>query len=183
MSYRSLKRVLGETSLERKCRILFGISLLILIATAFFYAARRAEKLVTEGPRRTGESFIREKLASYHHARAWWTSSDPKPKREEDIAMAQQFQDSFISNFDSTILVLDERGVAAATVAAESARIGDARSTLDDGRLSAVNRLAEQFGMRVGMRVGNRVGRKVGDCDTGACVLIGLAQTTIAAPE
>ena len=27
MSYRSIKRVLGETSLERKCRFLFGVCL------------------------------------------------------------------------------------------------------------------------------------------------------------
>ena len=31
MSYRSLKRVLGETSLERKCRLLFGVCLFVLI--------------------------------------------------------------------------------------------------------------------------------------------------------
>ena len=35
MSYRSFKRVLGETSLERKCRILFGVSLLLLISIVF----------------------------------------------------------------------------------------------------------------------------------------------------
>ncbi len=51
----------------------------------------------------------------------------------------------------SRLPVLHDRGVAAATVAAASARIGDARSTLEDGCLSAVNALAEELGMRVGM--------------------------------
>ena len=83
MSYRSLKRVLGETSLERKCRILFGISLLILIATAFYYAAHRSEELASEGPVRTGGSFVREKLASYHFGGAWETN-------ENDIAHAAE---------------------------------------------------------------------------------------------
>ena len=35
MSYRGLKRVLGETSLERKCRLLFGSGLLVLIVGSF----------------------------------------------------------------------------------------------------------------------------------------------------
>ena len=35
MSYRGLKRVLGETSLERKCRLLFGSGLLLLIVGSF----------------------------------------------------------------------------------------------------------------------------------------------------
>ena len=34
MSYRTIKRVLGESSLERKCRVLFGISMLVLMVTA-----------------------------------------------------------------------------------------------------------------------------------------------------
>lgn len=46
--------------------------------------------------------------------------------------------------------VLDRAGVAAAAVAARSARIGDGRSTLQDGTLSAVNRAAERLGLRVG---------------------------------
>jgi two-component system sensor histidine kinase BarA len=40
MSYRSLKRILGETSLERKCRFLFGGGLLLLISGSFYFYAR-----------------------------------------------------------------------------------------------------------------------------------------------
>ena len=109
MSYRSLKRVLGETSLERKCRILFGISLLILIATAFYYAGRRAEELVTEGPRRTGQSFEREKLASYHWPRLWAQEAD-----DAEIADAKRFQESLGTGlFEWKFLVLDDRGLKA----------------------------------------------------------------------
>lgn len=46
---------------------------------------------------------------------------------------------------------LDERGIAAATVAAASARIGDGLSSYGDGVLSAVNRRAGGFGGCVGM--------------------------------
>lgn len=51
----------------------------------------------------------------------------------------------------SRLGALEERGVAAATVAAASARIGDAQSTYRDGILSACNRLATALGARVGM--------------------------------
>jgi len=46
---------------------------------------------------------------------------------------------------------LDARGIAAATVSAASARIGDGRSTLLDGILSAVNDRARATGARVEM--------------------------------
>ncbi len=46
--------------------------------------------------------------------------------------------------------VLDSQGVAGAAVAARSARIGDGRSTLQDGTLSTVNETAYRLGLRVG---------------------------------
>ncbi len=52
---------------------------------------------------------------------------------------------------------LDRRGIAAATVAADSARIGDARSCYDDGRISAVNAAAAAAGCAVGTSVGEFV--------------------------
>jgi hypothetical protein len=45
---------------------------------------------------------------------------------------------------------LDERGIAAFTVSAASARVGEARSSFEDGIVSAVNPTAEAMGARVG---------------------------------
>ena len=45
MSYRAFKRLLGETSLERKCRFLFGGLILILITSSFWLYARKTEHL------------------------------------------------------------------------------------------------------------------------------------------
>jgi signal transduction histidine kinase len=45
MSYRAFKRLLGETSLERKCRFLFGAFSLILITGSFWFYAWRTENL------------------------------------------------------------------------------------------------------------------------------------------
>jgi hypothetical protein len=51
----------------------------------------------------------------------------------------------------SRLPALDVRGIAAATVTAASARIGDARSSYDDGIVSRVNARAAALGLRVGM--------------------------------
>ncbi len=48
MSYRAFKRLLGETSLERKCLCLFGIGTLVLISSIFWGYANRAEALAYE---------------------------------------------------------------------------------------------------------------------------------------
>lgn len=45
MSYRAFKRLLGETSLERKCRLLFGVFILVLISVSFFLYARQTKHL------------------------------------------------------------------------------------------------------------------------------------------
>lgn len=46
VSYRTIKRLLGETSLERKCRFLFGSGLLVLITGSFYIYARQTTDLV-----------------------------------------------------------------------------------------------------------------------------------------
>jgi hypothetical protein len=51
----------------------------------------------------------------------------------------------------SRLPALDARGIAAGTVAAASARIGDARSTYEDGVLSRVNARAAGLGIAAGM--------------------------------
>jgi len=45
MSYRAFKRLLGETSLERKCRFLFGAFILMLITGSFWLYAHQTESL------------------------------------------------------------------------------------------------------------------------------------------
>lgn len=59
----------------------------------------------------------------------------------------------------SRLPALDARGIAAATVSAASARIGDARSAWATGRLSAVNRCAAEAGAATGMSVPEFVDR------------------------
>jgi len=51
----------------------------------------------------------------------------------------------------SRLAALDARGIAAATVSAASARIGDARSTYQDGVISRVNARAAALGLHEGI--------------------------------
>jgi signal transduction histidine kinase len=48
MSYRALKHLLGETSLERKCRFIFGGGILILITGSFYWYGSQSEKMVLD---------------------------------------------------------------------------------------------------------------------------------------
>lgn len=53
----------------------------------------------------------------------------------------------------AALAMLQAAGIAACTVAHTSARIGDARSTRDDGVISHVNAAAAPMGLRAGMRL------------------------------
>jgi hypothetical protein len=69
-------------------------------------------------------------------------------------ALAAVFNDAGIGKDaagTSRLPVLDARGIAGVTVAAATARIGSARSTYQDGILSAVNASAARRGARPGM--------------------------------
>lgn len=58
MSYRTLKRLLGETSLERKCRFLFGGGLMLLITASFYFYGHVMSKLVYEQNDITGRLLV-----------------------------------------------------------------------------------------------------------------------------
>jgi hypothetical protein len=58
MAYRSITDILGETSLERKCRFLFGICLFVLIAGSFWWYGSRTERLVYATTRSTGRHLV-----------------------------------------------------------------------------------------------------------------------------
>ena len=51
------------------------------------------------------------------------------------------------------LALLQAAGIAACTVSHDSARIGEARSTLDDGVISHVNACAEALGATPGLRL------------------------------
>jgi two-component system sensor histidine kinase BarA len=79
MSYRGFKRVLGETSLERKCRFLFGACLLMLITGSFVWFGRRNEQLVYQQARVRGDALAALSLYSLHW-NEWETDETQKAR-------------------------------------------------------------------------------------------------------
>jgi signal transduction histidine kinase len=71
MSYRSIKTVLGETSLERKCRLLFGASLFVLIAASFWWYGRQTAEIVTEQNCSDRARLLIDGMLMSKHC-AWW---------------------------------------------------------------------------------------------------------------
>ncbi len=104
MSYRSVKRVLGETNLERKCRILFGLSLLLLITVSFYLYGKRTGQLIEEKNRDTGRRLVDSALLK-HHWLKWETGSEGNREKVADYSRAMENLDydwRFIA-FDSPV--------------------------------------------------------------------------------
>jgi len=68
MSYRAFKRLLGESSLERKCRFLLGGGILLLITLSFWLYARQTEGLAYEQTANTGRLSISPIITRLHVA-------------------------------------------------------------------------------------------------------------------
>lgn len=77
MSYRSLKRLLGETSLERKCRFLLGTSLIILISGSFYWYSQRNLTVIDAQYRQRAQLLISQNLQTTHWLRLQSSASDP----------------------------------------------------------------------------------------------------------
>jgi signal transduction histidine kinase len=68
MSYRAFKRLLGETSLERKCRFLFGAGILVLITISFWVYAVQNEELAYNQAGTTCRLLVNPILVKQHLA-------------------------------------------------------------------------------------------------------------------
>jgi two-component system sensor histidine kinase BarA len=66
MSYRAFKRLLGETSLERKCRWLLGTGVLLLMSGSFYFYARQTEDLAYDQLTHTGRALVPPIVAHLH---------------------------------------------------------------------------------------------------------------------
>ena len=74
MSYRTIKRVLGETSLERKFRFLFGGGLMLLISGSFYLYATLNRRLIDDPNELKSRYQVASILLRYHWK--WAESSD-----------------------------------------------------------------------------------------------------------
>jgi signal transduction histidine kinase len=75
MSYRTIKRLLGETSLERKCRFLFGGGLLLLLTGSFYLYASLNKDIVYAQNDIRARDLMKSILMKVH----WkWSEADPR---------------------------------------------------------------------------------------------------------
>jgi two-component system, NarL family, sensor histidine kinase BarA len=81
MSYRSFKRALGETNLERKCRLLFGTCLLVLISGSFWWYGTRTDKIVYDLNRFVGKALVNSAMYEAHN-NAFVTDPEMRPLNE-----------------------------------------------------------------------------------------------------
>src|SRR5262245_48712584 len=82
MSYRAFKRLLGETSLERKCRFLFGAGILLLITVSFWIYAYQTEHLAYDQTTTTFRVLVNPIFENEHLRaikKAWERGAGPEP--------------------------------------------------------------------------------------------------------
>jgi signal transduction histidine kinase len=84
ISYRALKKLIGESSLERKCRFLFGFALLFLITASFWLYASRTRRLVEYQQLLRAQMMVSRVLQLVHYAALIPTATDSKPAQSTD---------------------------------------------------------------------------------------------------
>jgi signal transduction histidine kinase len=78
VSYRTFKHLLGETSLERKCRFIFGLGILLLVTCSFFLYGRKTEELVLLQSTQSARMRVDDALKEHHFINSL-TNEDTKP--------------------------------------------------------------------------------------------------------
>lgn len=102
MSYRTFKRLLGETSLERKCRFLFGGGLFLLISGSFLFYGRNTSRTVVDQNRVFGQLLIAPILYEKH-----WNALELE--REQDFekvlkAMSQDIKPVELGDYNWSLI-------------------------------------------------------------------------------
>src|SRR5438874_13504344 len=104
MSYRTIKRVLGETNLERKCRWWFGVSLVILLTLSFTWYGKRTDAVVQDlNPRFIGPELVRAGWLEVHLTRLAEIARIPRDPRA-DATTGMTRSNDFENNFYSELV-------------------------------------------------------------------------------
>ncbi|MDX2039362.1 MAG: HAMP domain-containing sensor histidine kinase [Isosphaeraceae bacterium] len=103
MSYRTFKHLLGETSLERKCRFIFTGGILILVTFSFWWYGQKTESLVIgqttyQAARRLVPSIVMD-----IHSKAATVVNKDAVKILDDVSKSLKRQDD-LTHFESRIL-------------------------------------------------------------------------------
>ena len=114
MGYRTVKRALGETNIERKCRVLFGLCLGLLIFSAFYWIGYIGKNLVRETTNQIARDYVGMSLV-YIHWGVWETDpgSDYVLEQVRHDLLEEEYDTAFMSLGPDEIRVtqISEQGV------------------------------------------------------------------------
>ncbi|MDA7541434.1 HAMP domain-containing histidine kinase [bacterium] len=105
MSYRSVKRLLGEQSLERKSHLIFGSFLLILIVGTFWWINSISERVIKDNMKQRAEEFASVVLMRIHY-------DEFGTVRDKEHEQAEKFAKEILpSDPPYAVLVSDEEKI------------------------------------------------------------------------
>ena len=91
MSYRALKKLIGETSLERKCRFLFGAALGFLVTASLWWHSARTRTLVDDQQVSAARRMVPQILRLHHYQKMIDTEMSSLQDAERVKAFRQTF--------------------------------------------------------------------------------------------
>ncbi len=108
MSYRGVKRLLGETSLERKCRFLFGGSLMLLITGSFYFYAQLNLQIIRDQNREQASLLVSPRVLAEHTLYAEF-DDDYRPMIRE-LSDSMQANPDVLGNYTFKLLQVTGTG-------------------------------------------------------------------------
>ena len=102
MSYRTFKHLLGETSLERKCRFIFGGGILLLVSTSFYWYGQKTEKLVIGQTTQTARQRVNPTVVEKHYKSDKFVNRETK-RMFDQLSLSFRGQDD-LPNFEGYLL-------------------------------------------------------------------------------
>ncbi len=106
MSYRGIKRVLGESSLERKILILFGVCLLLLIGGSFLKVNQLTEDTIRRNTRDKAKGLVGDFMLRTHlRSVAFREKTDATPLKSLYDVISKEGQ---TINYEANTIVLDD---------------------------------------------------------------------------
>jgi len=110
MSYRGIKRVLGESSLERKILILFGVCLLLLIGSSFLSVNHVTEDTIRENTRDRAKGLVGDFILRTHLDNIAFQESPDATNKLEDLYEVISKEGKTIKYEADTIVLDNTRG-------------------------------------------------------------------------
>ena len=102
MSYRTFKHLLGETSLERKCRFIFGAGIFALVTTSFYLYGQKTETLLMNQSKQTARRLVTPTIKDKHYQSREFVHPETSHQFEQ---LAQSFkQQDDLPNYDGRVI-------------------------------------------------------------------------------